>query len=82
MPRSSKFTATLTAFLFSSGAIYARSLSAADPPQSPQVATTAEEPLEEVIIIGSLIPAIPYNVFNYNVYGRSVYVGAQYKIRK
>jgi iron complex outermembrane receptor protein len=26
--------------------------------------------------------AIPYNVFNYNVYGRSVYVGAQYKIRK
>ncbi|HEV7431825.1 MAG TPA: TonB-dependent receptor plug domain-containing protein, partial [Steroidobacteraceae bacterium] len=56
MPPASKFTATLMAWLLGFGALHTQSLWAADQSQPVAVATTAEEPLEEVIIIGSLIP--------------------------
>ena len=55
MPRPGTSTATATALLFGFCSVYALPLRAADPATAAEVVAT-EEPLEEVVIIGSLLP--------------------------
>ncbi len=56
MPRESTISAPSVALLFAFSAIHSEALRAADQPPPAAVATEAQEPLEEVIIIGSLLP--------------------------
>lgn len=53
MPRFSTLAAVL---LFCCTSLGTRSLRAEVPPPSPQVATTGDEPIKEIVITGSLIP--------------------------
>ena len=56
MPRVSSISAPLSAALFGFCALQAGTLRAQDQTPPIQVATEAEQPLEEVVIIGSLLP--------------------------
>ncbi len=58
MPRISTRVATLSALLGCSGLLGTRFLLAQQQPASPAVATEVAEPMEEIIITGSLIPRV------------------------
>jgi iron complex outermembrane receptor protein len=80
MPRSRQLAATLTAVLFGAGA-------SARWQWAPQLQLSANllnafnaMPPEDRSYPRS--EAFPYNELNYNVYGRSFFVGAQYKFRR